>query len=96
MGGLLSDTYKGDLKEAVRRAIGTFTGEYAFLALSRKEPDRIVGVMMGRSLAVGKGRGFCIFSSSIDSVAGPIDEWRELNREIATITKEGYKVEKVD
>lgn len=80
--------YENNLKGAVKKAIGKFRGEYAFLALSEKEPDKIVGVMKGRPLAVGKGEGFCIFSSDVNPIEKIAKEVKELNDEIAVITKE--------
>lgn len=85
--------YKNNLVEAVKRAVGDFTGEYAFLVLSKREPDKIVGVMKGRLLAVGRGKGFCIFSSDVASIKKIAEERIELKGEIAVITKE--KIERV-
>lgn len=79
--------YKNNLAEAVKRAARDFKGEYAFLAVSGREPDKIAGVMRGRPLAVGKGKGFCVFSSDAASIKDA-KEVRELSNEIAVITKE--------
>lgn len=77
--------YKNNLAEAVKRAARDFKGEYAFLALSEREPNKIVGIMKGRPLAVGKGEGFCIFSSDAASIKNA--EVKELSNEIVVITK---------
>lgn len=84
--------YKNNLAEAVKKATCGFKGEYAFLALSKREPDKIVGVMRGRPLAAGKGEGFCIFSSDAASIKNA--KIKELDNEIAVITKE--KVQHAD
>ena len=53
---LLADAYDGDLVEAVRRVYPRLEGHFAFLAMSRDEPDRIVAARLAwPPLVVGKG-----------------------------------------
>ena len=53
---LLADAYDGDLVEAVRRVYPRLEGHFAFLAMARDEPDRIVAVRLAwPPLVVGKG-----------------------------------------
>ncbi len=55
---LLADAYEGDLVEAVRKVYPRLDGHFAFLALARDEPDRIVAARLAwPPLVVGKGDG---------------------------------------
>ena len=65
---LVAQEYDGDLKEAVRRAIGRAEGAYALVAMTRAEPGRIVAARMISPLIVGLGDGETFLASDIPAV----------------------------
>ena len=52
---LIGSLYRGDLAEAVERAIERIEGTFAFAAISLDHPDTIVGARRGSPLAAGIG-----------------------------------------
>ena len=54
---LIGDEYDGDLKDAVRRAMKRAEGAYALVAITAREPGRIVAARMISPLVVGVGDG---------------------------------------
>jgi glucosamine--fructose-6-phosphate aminotransferase (isomerizing) len=53
------------LEEAVRRTTVELTGSYAFLAVSEKEPGRIVGTRLNCPMVVGLGEGEVFLASDL-------------------------------
>jgi glutamine---fructose-6-phosphate transaminase (isomerizing) len=53
------------LEEAVRRTAAELHGSYAFLAISEKEPGRIVGARMNCPMVVGLGEGEVFLASDL-------------------------------
>jgi glucosamine--fructose-6-phosphate aminotransferase (isomerizing) len=53
------------LEEAVRRTTSELKGSYAFLAVSEKEPGRIVGVRLSCPMVVGLGEGEVFLASDL-------------------------------
>jgi glucosamine--fructose-6-phosphate aminotransferase (isomerizing) len=60
---LIAEEYDDDLLEAVRRAVRRAEGAYALVAMSRREPGRIVAVRMISPLVVGIGDGETFLAS---------------------------------
>jgi glucosamine--fructose-6-phosphate aminotransferase (isomerizing) len=50
---LIHSHYRGDLREAVQKAVAEFRGAYAIAAITTREPGRIVGARAGSPLLVG-------------------------------------------
>src|SRR5918997_1761209 len=55
----------GDLVEATRRAYGELRGHYAFVAISRAQPELLVGARLECPLVVGRGDGENFIASAI-------------------------------
>jgi len=94
---LIAGEYDGDLLEAVRRAVRRAEGAYALVAMSRKEPGRIVAVRMISPLIVGLGEGENFLASDIPAI---LHRTRNIlvieNGEIVDVTAEGARIETLD
>ena len=61
---LIEEEYDGDLAETCRRLYPRLEGHFAFLAIARDEPDRIVGARLAwPPLVVGRGDGDTFLAS---------------------------------
>ena len=65
---LVSEHYKGNLAEAVRRAIKELKGSFAIAVVHKGEPGRIVGARKDSPLIVGCGSGESFLASDIPAV----------------------------
>ena len=94
---LIADEYDGDLLEAVRRAVRRAEGAYALVAMSRREPGRIVAVRMISPLIVGLGEGENFLASDIPAI---LHRTRNVlvieNGEIVDVTADGARIETLD
>lgn len=94
---LVAASYDGDLLEAVRAAVRRAEGAYALVAMSRREPGRIVAVRMISPLVVGVGDGEMFLASDIPAI---LHRTRDVviveNGEMVDITPEGWHIETVD
>jgi glucosamine--fructose-6-phosphate aminotransferase (isomerizing) len=71
---LIHSLYKGDLFDAVRRAIARFKGAYAIAVVHKAEPRRLVGARHGSPLVVGVGKGENFLASDAMALAGTTDQ----------------------
>ena len=64
------------LEEAMRRVAAIVTGVHAIVALSRREPDRIVGLRLGNAggLVVGYGKEEMFLASDLPAIAPHVGE----------------------
>jgi len=94
---LIAEEYDGDLLEAVRRAVRRAQGAYALVAMSRKEPGRIVAVRMISPLVVGLGTGETFLASDIPAI---LHRTRDVlvveNGEIVDVSPDGVRIETLD
>jgi len=75
------------LEEAVMAMSRRLQGSYAFLAISTKEPGKIVGTRKGSPLVVGLGKNKAFAASDSLALAGQIDQLYMLGEgEIAVLT----------
>ncbi|MGM0653110.1 MAG: glutamine--fructose-6-phosphate transaminase (isomerizing), partial [Bacillota bacterium] len=100
---LVEEYYEDDLLEAVRKAVAKVEGSYALVAISAREPDRLVCARQDSPLIVGLGEGENLVASDIPAL---LAHTRKINiledGEFASITpsqvkifdSEGKKVEK--
>ena len=65
---LIEDFYKGNLLQAVRKAVGMLEGSYAIAVLSKDEKDRFVAVRKDSPLIGGLGVGENFIASDIPAV----------------------------
>ena len=75
------------LEEAVMAVAPRLVGSYAFLAISTKEPGKIVGTRKGSPLVVGLGKNKAFAASDSLALAGQIDQLYMLGEgEIVVLT----------
>jgi glucosamine--fructose-6-phosphate aminotransferase (isomerizing) len=65
---LIEDFYKGNLLQAVKKAVGMLEGSYAIAVLSKDEKDRFVAVRKDSPLIGGLGVGENFIASDIPAV----------------------------
>jgi glucosamine--fructose-6-phosphate aminotransferase (isomerizing) len=65
---LIGHEYKGDLKEAVLRALKQVVGAYALGVISQDEPNRLIGAKKGSPLVFGIGDGEFILASDVSAI----------------------------
>ncbi|MCI0709989.1 MAG: glutamine--fructose-6-phosphate transaminase (isomerizing) [Chloroflexi bacterium] len=88
-----------DLAEAVRRAALRLEGAQAIVAISAREPDKLVAVRIGNAggVAVGLGEDEMFVASDIPAI---LEHTRKLvfleSRQMAVVTRDGYRVFTLD
>ena len=65
---LISDHYKGDIREAVQTATKELQGSFAIAVLHKNEPGRVVGARRDSPLIVGLGKEENFIASDIPAV----------------------------
>lgn len=89
--------YKGDPVKAVREALRQVQGTYGIAVLFKDHPGLIVAARLGSPLVVGLGDGETVLASDPQAI---VELTRRVvyldDREIAVITSEGVKVERLD
>ena len=90
---LVEKFYKGNLLEAVRRAVNLLRGSYAICCLHADEPDKIVGARCDSPLIVGLGKNENFLASDTPAVLGYTKKVVFLdNLELAEISKNSVKI----
>ena len=93
---LVALAFDGDLTEAVRRTIRQAEGAYALVAMTSRQPDRIVAARMISPLVVGLGDGENFLASDIPAVLEYTREFLLVeDGEIATVTRDGAVLETI-
>jgi glucosamine--fructose-6-phosphate aminotransferase (isomerizing) len=83
---------QGSLLEAVRRTFGELEGHFAFVALSRDEPEVLVGARKECPLIVGRGEGETFFASAVPAFLSQTRCVQYIeNDEIVEITPDGAR-----
>ncbi|MEZ5174660.1 MAG: glutamine--fructose-6-phosphate transaminase (isomerizing) [Acidimicrobiia bacterium] len=94
---LVARAYDGDLAEAVRRAVALAEGAYAMVAMSRREPRKIVAVRKISPLVVGLGDGETFLASDIPAVLHHTRDFLIVeDDELVVVTEHGATVETID
>ncbi|MBI2915202.1 MAG: glutamine--fructose-6-phosphate transaminase (isomerizing) [Firmicutes bacterium] len=65
---LIEEAYRGDLGEAVRKALSRMEGSWAVAALAADEPDRVVVARKDSPLIIGLGEGENFVASDIPAI----------------------------
>ncbi len=90
---LIEKFYKGDLEEAVRRAVKLLKGAYAIAAIHRNEPGKVVGARCDSPLVVGIGKGENFLASDIPAL---LDYTKDVyfldNYEIVSLARENIVI----
>jgi glutamine---fructose-6-phosphate transaminase (isomerizing) len=90
---LVEEYYDGDLLEAVRKAVARVEGSYALVALSSREPGRIVCARQDSPLIIGLGEGENLIASDIPALLAHTRNTKVLeDGEFASITAESVEI----
>ncbi len=92
---LIEEYYKDDLRAAIRKAVQQMKGFFAFVVVSRQEPDRLFACKRSNPLVVGVGRGEYFLASDVSALLPYTkkviylgdDELVELRRDSVNITQ---------
>lgn len=100
---LIDYYYKGDLLDAVMKALDKIQGTYAFGVISSKEPDKIIAVKKDNPLVVGLGEGENFIASDVPAILNYTRDVYFLDDEeivvlkgdsVQVLTREGVPVKK--
>ncbi len=90
---LIAKYYKGNLENAVRRALKDLKGTYAIAVICSKEPGKIVAAKMDSPLVLGVGKGENFLASDVSAL---LDYTKQVvfleNSQVVTLTETSYKV----
>jgi glutamine---fructose-6-phosphate transaminase (isomerizing) len=90
---LVHSLYKGDLLDAVRRAVKRLTGAYAIAVVAKRNPHCVVGARAGNPLVVGVGKGENFIASDALALAGTTDRIAYLEEgDVAQVDLTGFRV----
>jgi glucosamine--fructose-6-phosphate aminotransferase (isomerizing) len=93
---LLASYYKGDLLKAVLRMVKRLKGSFALAAISRDEPDCLVGVRTGSPLVVGIGRKEFALASDPLALVGITQRMIALGDGEVVVIRAGHQPEVYD
>lgn len=90
---LIDYYYKGDLLDAVIKAVSKMEGSYAIGVICTEEPDKLVAVRKDSPLIVGLGEEEYYIASDIPAVLNSTRDVYLLNdKEFVVLTKDGVKL----
>ena len=93
---LIADEYTDDLATAVRKAVERAEGAYALVAMTTREPRKIVAVRKISPLVVGIGDGETYLASDIPALLHQTRDFIIVeDDELVTLTEEGAVVETI-
>ena len=94
---LIEKFFRGNLEEAVRRALKLVRGTYGLAVISKKEPNKIVAARNSSPLLVGIGKNEHIVASDASAVIGYTKNVVYLNDgEIGVITPSDFQILTLD
>lgn len=94
---LIDYYYKGDLFEAVKKALKKLEGSYALGVVCKDEPNKLIAVRKECPLIVGLGKDETFIASDIPAVLSYTrDVYLLEDHEIAVLSKDGVKLFGVD
>ncbi|MFK7928180.1 MAG: glutamine--fructose-6-phosphate aminotransferase, partial [Myxococcota bacterium] len=94
---LIRKHYKGDPVAAVRKALRQVHGTYGIAVVFTEHPDQIIAARLGSPLVVGLGDGETVVASDPQAIVELTCRVVYLDdREIAVISRNGVKVERLD
>jgi len=94
---LISHYYEGDLEAAVRKVLKDIRGSFAFVVLSRQNPDKLVAARKDSPMVVGLGEGEFFVASDIPAILNYTRKAYIIeDGEMVVLTKDGVKVTDFD
>ena len=94
---LVGEYYKGDLRQAVTKALRQVEGAYGLAVMSADEPGVIVAARKGSPLAIGIGEGECLVASDPAALVAHTRRVIYLNDgDIAVITADTVDITDLD
>ncbi len=92
---LLTQSYNGNVLEAIIKVQNLLSGSYAIAILCSEEPDKLYLMKKENPLIIGKGENFFAFASDTPALVGHCKElYKMQDGEIAVITNNSLKVYK--
>ncbi|MDH5186663.1 MAG: glutamine--fructose-6-phosphate transaminase (isomerizing), partial [candidate division WOR-3 bacterium] len=90
---LIESYYKDNLIKAVLKAVSKLRGSYSLAIISKKEPEKLIGVKMGSPLVIGIGRKEYILASDTLALVGIAKQVVPLqDKEVCVLTKEQMEI----
>lgn len=90
---LVEKYYKGDLKDAVLKALKNLKGSFALGVISKNEPDRIIAARKESPLIIGVGKGENFIASDVPAILKYTKDVIYLeDGEVAVLTKDKAEV----
>ncbi|UCF33209.1 MAG: glutamine--fructose-6-phosphate transaminase (isomerizing), partial [Phycisphaerales bacterium] len=90
---LIGRFYKGDLEQAVRRALHDVAGTYGITVICADEPDVIVAARKGSPLIIGVGQGEHVIASDASAILAHTSQVVYLeDGEIARVTPSEFRL----
>ncbi|MCK6457676.1 MAG: glutamine--fructose-6-phosphate transaminase (isomerizing) [Phycisphaerae bacterium] len=94
---LIGHFYKGNIEEAVRKALADVRGTFGIAVMSSEEPDKIVAARKGSPLIVGVGDGEFIVASDAAAIIQHTTQVFHLNDgEMVTVWSDGFRTTTFD
>lgn len=90
---LIEEKFKGNLEEAIRKALKEVRGNYAIAAISKKDPGKIVLAKLGAPLLIGISDGEYFIASDPSALVAHTREVINLDdNEVAVVSADDYLV----
>jgi glucosamine--fructose-6-phosphate aminotransferase (isomerizing) len=90
---LVSKYYRGNLENAVRRALKELRGTYAIAVMSSEEPGLIVAAKLDSPLVVGRGKDESFLASDVSALLEHTHEVLFIeNGEVVTLTPQAVRI----
>lgn len=94
---LIEENYQADLFEAVKKSVPQLKGSFAFVAISRSQPDEFVAARQDSPLILGVGKDEYFVASDIPALLKHTKDVIILeNGEMVLATRHGFKICKFD
>ena len=94
---LIEKFFKGNLEEAVRKALGYVRGTYGIVAIAKEDPEKIVAARLSSPLILGIGENEFIIASDPTAILTHTKKVIYLeDKEMAVVTPNDFKIVSLD